>query len=91
MLVNVYFGMFKVREVNKIKNSMTELFLIFLDRIAPTSLAFNLREHDDEVTLTITDSIQIEVTEQSSTEPVPHQQENDNEKEKEKRKTQRFT
>ena len=54
MLVNVYFGLFKVKEVDKIKSSMTDLFQILLDRIAPPTVKFDLTENNDKVTLVIT-------------------------------------
>ena len=62
MLVNVYFGVFKVKEVDKIKNSMTDLIRILLDRIAPSTVIFDLTEKDDKVTLVIKDQ------------PVPNQE-----------------
>ena len=34
-LVNIYFGLFKVKDISKIKTSMTELFRILLTKIAP--------------------------------------------------------
>ena len=55
-LVDIYFGMFKVKEVHAIKNSMTKLLRILLDKIAPTLVTFTLTEQDDEVTLVISEA-----------------------------------
>ena len=52
-LVDIYLGLFKVKDISKIKKSMTELLRILLIKIAPTSMKFTLTEHDDEVTLVI--------------------------------------
>ena len=58
MLVDIYFGLFKVKEVHAIKKSMTKLFEILLDRIAPPSVTFTLTEHEEEdkVTLVLMES-----------------------------------
>ena len=53
MFVDIYFGMFKVKEVHAIKKSMTKHFTILLDRIAPPSVTFTLTEQEDKVTLVI--------------------------------------
>ena len=52
-LVDIYFGLFKVKDISKIKMSMTELFRILLTKIAPSSIKFTLEEHDDKVILTM--------------------------------------
>ena len=46
MLVDVYFGMFNIKEVQAIKKSMTELLMILLDQIAPPSITFTLTEKE---------------------------------------------
>ena len=53
MLVDIYFGIFKVKEVQDIKKSMTKLFAILLDRIAPPSVTFTLTEQEEKVTLVL--------------------------------------
>ena len=53
MLVDVYFGVFKVKDIDRIKNSMTDLLRILLDRIAPPTVQFDLTENDDKVTLVL--------------------------------------
>ena len=52
-LVDIYFGLFKVKGIIKIKTSMTELLRILLTKITPTSMKFTLTEDNDEVTLVI--------------------------------------
>ena len=46
-LVNIYFGLFKVKDISKIKTSMTELLRILLNKIAPETVDFTLTEQDD--------------------------------------------
>ena len=55
MLVDIYFGMFKIKDVHAIKNSMTKLFRTLLEQIAPPLTTFMLTEHDDKITLVIRD------------------------------------
>ena len=52
-LVNIYFGLFKVKDISKIKTSMTELLRILLHKIAPKTVDFTLTEQEDKVTLVI--------------------------------------
>ena len=69
-LVDIYFGLFKVKDISKIKMSMTELFRILLTKIAPSLIMFTLEEHDEKVTLILT-----EVSENSPEERSPTKKE----------------
>ena len=56
MLVDIYFGLFKIKEVHDIKKSMTKLFAILLDRIAPSSITYTLTEQEEKVTLVLNEA-----------------------------------
>ena len=52
-LVNIYFGLSKMKDTSKIKISMTELLRILVNKIVPKTVDFTLMEQDNKVTLVI--------------------------------------